>query len=304
MRISTPLMTSNALLRLQDNAQRLFEVQDQLSSGKRFLHAADDPPAANRAAALRSGLAAVDRYARAADYAQGTLSQLDSTLAQIVDTVRSVRDVALQAANTSPSPGTLDALAAQVADAMEALVNAGNTQRIAGIYMFAGYRSTTAPFVNTGAAPPVDYVGDSGQARVELGAGIQVAVNITGDELYNMSGAADPALDDMFTTLASLRDEILAGDANAVSARVSDLDAHLNRILGLRGEVGARLRQVQFMADRAADSKETLTTLLSATEDVDMAKAIVDLQAAQNRYQATAAVVASVQGLRLLDYLP
>ena len=44
MRISTPLMSDNVLARLQANAERLFRIQDQLSSGKRLLSPSDDPP--------------------------------------------------------------------------------------------------------------------------------------------------------------------------------------------------------------------------------------------------------------------
>ena len=214
-----------------------------------------------------------------------------------------MRDTALEAANTSPAPEARDALAALVENSMALLLDMGNTQRIAGIYMFAGYRSTQAPFVRTAGSPPVDYVGDSGQSQVEIGAGIGVTVNITGDRLYNMGGAADPGLDDLFTTLETLRTEILAGDPNAVSARITDIDAQLQRILGMRGEAGARLRQVEFMADRMADTRLMLSKLLSQTEDVDMAQAIIDLQSRENLYEATAAVAAGIQALRLLDYL-
>jgi len=44
MRISTPLIRDNILLRLQANAERLFRVQDQLSSGKRLLTPRRCPP--------------------------------------------------------------------------------------------------------------------------------------------------------------------------------------------------------------------------------------------------------------------
>jgi flagellar hook-associated protein 3 FlgL len=303
MRISTPLISDNILFRLQASAEQLFRVQEQLSSGRRLLTPADDPPSANRAAMLRSGLAATERYARAAEYAQSALSVLDSTLASIVDALRSVRDTALEAANTSPTPEARDAQAALIENAIDLLLDLGNTQRIAGIYMFAGYRTTEAPFVRTGGSSPVDYLGDTGESEVEIGAGIAVTVNITGDRLYNMAGAADPGLDDLFTTLETLRTEILAGDANAVSARITDIDSHLQRVLGMRAEAGARLRQVEFMADRIADTSLTLSTLLSDTEDVDMAQAIIDLQSRENLYEATAALAAGIQALRLLDYL-
>ena len=111
------------------------------------------------------------------------------------------------------------------------------------------------------------------------------------------------SLDDLFTTLSLLSDEIRAGDANAVSARLADMDAHLSRVLELRAEVGGRINRLELCTDRLADMKVSLTEMRSEVEDADLVQAVVDLETQENIYQATASAAARIGQLSLLDFL-
>jgi flagellar hook-associated protein 3 FlgL len=303
MRVTTSMIAGNLIARLAQTTERIYQLQGQIASGKRVLRPSDDPTAAARARSLHSDLAQIGRYADNVSYATNLLQDLDGTLSAIANVVRDARDIAVQAANPTLTQNQPVALAAQVDQLIGRLVSLGNTQRD-GRYIFAGHRTLTQPFAASGSPPPpVDYSGDSGQMQIEVAQGETVVANITGDTLFNAGGAANPALDDLFTTLTHLRDEILAGDANAVSARLADLDAHLSRVLELRAEVGGRVNRLQLSADRLDNMRISLSEMASKAEDADLARAVVDLQTQQNIYQATAASAAQIGQLTLLDFL-
>lgn len=303
MRITTGMIASNLIARMGQTAERLYRLQGQIASGKRVLRPSDDPTAAARARSLRSDLAQIARFAQNVTYAANLLRDLDSTLGAISSTVRAARDIAMQAAAPSLAENQADVLAAMVDELIERLVALGNTQRD-GRYVFAGHRTLDKPFqINGTPPPPVTYGGDSGLVRVEVAQGDTIVANVTGDTLFNLGGAADPALDDLFTTLSLLRGEIQAEDANAVSARLADLDAHLSHLLELRAEAGGRVDRLELCSDRLEDMRISLSDMMSRAEDVDLARAVVNLQIQENIYQATAAAAARIGQLTLLDFL-
>ena len=288
--------------RIAANAERLFRLQQQISSGKRILTPSDDATAATRAAQMRSGLAQIAQYADNVEGASQKLMTVDGLLGDLATAVRSARDIALQAANEALSEDSRAALAQQLSDLSRRVLAIANSES-GGHYVFAGFKTLTTPFAATGGTPPVTYAGDDGQQAIEVGRGASIVANLPGSAVFNMGGAADPALEDLFTTLTNLRDNILAGDSQVISQQITNLDAHLGRALVLRAEVGGKLSQLDLCATQLQGMELAVSEALSKTEDVDLAQAVVDLQTQQNIYQATAALAAQVGRLQLLDFL-
>jgi len=296
------MIVGNLAQRIADNAERLYRLQQQISSGKRMLAPSDDPTAASRAAQMRSSLAQIAQYADNVELGSQKLKTVDGLLGDLGTALRSARDIALQGANGALSADSRSGLAEELDDLIRRVMEIGNAES-GGYHVFAGFNALTVPFATTGGTPPVSYGGDSGQQMIEIGRNASICVNLAGDEVFNMGGASDPALDDVFTTLTQLRDEILAGDSAAISQRVTDIDAHLSRTLVLRAEVGGKLQQLDLVATRLQGVELAVQDALSKTEDVDLAQAAVELQMQQNIYQATAMIAAQVSALQLVNFL-
>ena len=303
MRVSTPMITGHLAERIAANAERLFRLQQQVSSGKRMLAPSDDPTAAARAVEMRSSLTQIAQYADNVERATQKLKTVDVLLGDLGNAIRSARDIALQAANGAMSADSQAALARDLDDLIRRIMETGNAESN-GYHVFAGYKTLTVPFAtNPSGTPPVIYSGDEGQQSVEVGRDASIVVNVPGSVVFNMGGTANPALDDLFTTLTELRDQILAGDAAAISQQITDIDAHLQRVLVFRADVGGKVSQLDLCATRLQGMHLTVTDALSKTEDVDLSQVVVDLQTQENIYQATAAVAAQVSRLSLVDYL-
>jgi len=303
MRVSTPMIMGNLAQRIAANAERLFRLQQQVSSGKRMLAPSDDPTGAERSVQMRSSLARIAQYADNVERASQELKTLDGLVGDLATAIRSARDIALQAANEALSEDSRASLAQQLEDLTRRIMEIGNAES-GGYYVFAGYKTLTTPFAtNPGGTPPVTYYGDDGQQAIEVGRNASIVVNLPGSVVFNMGGAADPALDDLFTTLTKLRDYIVAGDSATISQHIGDIDAHLQRVLVQRAGVGGKLSQLDLCQTRLQNVDLTVREALSKVEDVDLAQAVVELKTQENIYLATAAVAAQVSGLQLLDFL-
>lgn len=303
MRISTSMINANLAQRLADSTESMYRLQQQISSGQRLTAPSDDPTAAARAAGLTSSLSQVAQYTDSVDVATQKLNTVDSLLSDLTSVLQSARDTAIQAADDTLSDESLAALATQVDGVIQQVMDLANSESN-GYYVFSGFSTTTLPFAATGGtAPAASYAGDSGAQSIAVGRNASVIVNITGDQLFNMGGAADASLDDLFTTLTTLRDCISAGDSAAVSQCLEDIDAHLGRVGTYQAEIGGRLDQLELATTRLESMQDTMTSALSDVADTDLVQAAVDLQSEQTVYQATAAIASQVSQLTLLNYL-
>jgi len=303
MRVSTPMMMGNLAARIAANAESLYRLQQQIASGKRMLAPSDDPTGSAHAAQMRSSLSQIAQYADNVERATEELNTAEGLLGDLATAIRSARDIALQAANEALSADSRAALAGELEDLMRRMMEIGNAESN-GYHVFAGYQTLSVPFAeNPAGVPPIIYNGDDGKQTIEVGRNASIVVNLPGSAVFNIGGAASPGLDDLFTMLTKLRDYILAGDSGGISQQITDIDAHLQRVLVQRAEVGGKVSQLDMCKTRLQNVDLTVREALSKVEDVDLAQAVVELQAQENMYQATAAVVAQVSRLQLVDFL-
>ncbi len=267
---------------------RMNEAQTAVTTGKRILRASDDPVGAAQVQKLNSTLGDLGQYRRNGEHATSVLNLADGALGNLGDMVRQAKDLVLQANNATATPQARAAAAEQIARIKEQVVSiAGTTHN--GRYLFSGQKTDTPPF--DAADPTNTYRGDAGALRVETDRGEYSVINISGDAVFSQ------LLDD----LDSVRTELAAGkpSANGIAA----LSGGLDRVLTARGTLGAVGNQITQTRDRLDAAEQEFRVLLSNTEDMDMAQAIVEMQAAQNAYEASLAGTARLFEQSLMDYL-
>ena len=83
--------------------------------------------------------------------------------------------------------------------------------------------------------------------------------------------------------LIALRDNL---DANSpvvgIGAGIANIDSALDRVLGARADVGARINRFESSRTRSADTDISCQDLLANIEDIDLGETIVKLTAQQN----------------------
>ena len=158
--------------------------------------------------------------------------------------------------------------------------------------------------------------------------GSEVKVNIEGQNVIGWSGDATnvgyKAGNNLFDTI----DKVLLGlsgessykvvdstgtvqtypatpqsSSQLISSCLDELETDLDRIAKSQSELGARMNYVESTDSRLSSNEITFTKLQSNNEDIDVAKASVEVSSAQSVYEAALSVTAKVTKASLVDYL-
>ncbi len=202
MRISTQMIFQQMQTGAQQAAQRVLQLQEAATTGKRINNFTDDPINAVRAFDLRGVEDALDQYGKNADAALPFLQQNDSILGDVVNVIDRAKELALQMANGSMNAQDQALAATEVQQLYGQMKALANTQ-VDGRYLFGGFKNGTAPFSATGA-----YLGDNGQIDAQTSASSSVTLNLPGNQVFQGAGVNGgvgvlDALSDLATTLQS-----------------------------------------------------------------------------------------------------
>jgi len=400
MRLSTAGIHRNSISAILEHQYKLAKTQQQITTGKKFQSAAEDPIGATRAAGLDRTLADNAQYARNSNIIQSRLNYEESSLADATGLLQAARDLALAGANSSLGPPERRMLANDVRQQLAALLDVANRDDSNGEFLFSGTSTATRPFAISSSG--VSYQGDmtsrqirisSSQALADSHTGAEVFMNIpagngvfrtavnagnTGSASIDVGRVADPtawvpdnytlqftsATDwqvvddtlptpnviatgtgfvpgqsisfrgitvtltgtpatndsfdirtaprvDMFSMLENLAIALEGGPGSGTSAEfntnigaaIANIDQALERVVGVRAEVGARLSAIDVAEDRREAEAVDLQQLLADLRDVDYAEAISLLNQQYAGLQAAQAAYSRFAQMSLFDYL-
>ena len=182
MRISTSYMAQLFVASQDAQEAAIAQTQQQISSGKQFTTPAQNPAAASQVLGLQATLTQTAQYGTNANLAQSRLSIEDNTLTSVINTLQSVRGLALEAADASSSAATRATIATQIQGEAQSLLQLANTQDGNGQYIFSGTATSTAPFGLAGSG--VSYSGTQSQRLVQIGSNVQIADGDNGANVF------------------------------------------------------------------------------------------------------------------------
>jgi len=277
MRVTSEMMVTGSLQRLQGRLQRYERAQVALATGKTMQRPSDDPAQASRALTLRAALQSRSQELRAAADATSLVERSDAELQSASNVLQRVRELTISAGGVS-SQTQRDAIATEIHQLQEQLLSIANT-RHRGQALFAGHQDGTA-IAHDGVA--WEYLGDQGAIMRRVSDSDRVQVNVTAASVF---GFADG--DDVFTLLDDLRAAVTADDTAGVQAGLQGVDRALSRVWDGLATLGATSARVDAARQRTVDGELILRSELAEVEDVDMARAFMDLQVEEVAYEAT-----------------
>jgi len=296
-RITQRLMVEHSLSSLNLGMGRLAELQEKLSTGRIINRPSDSPTGTNTAMRLREQLAANTQHARNADDALGWLGTADNTLQSMLDSVRKARELVLQGASTgSGNAASRTALATEMTQIREGLLARANTAYL-GRPIFAGTADTDVAYNTDGTRPTV--AGLDGPVKRTVAEGVSIDVNLSGSEAFGPAGS------DLFAVIQGAIDHLRTEppDPAALSADLDKIDQAMERMRTALADVGTRYGRVEDTVSMLKDAEVDLTASLSEVENVDVAKAVVELQMQEVAYQAALGSTARVLQPSLIDFL-
>ena len=166
MRLSTAGMHRSSISAILDAQVKMAKTQTQVTTGKKFQTASEDPIGATRVAGLERKLADNAQYERNSNIIEGRLSYEEQTLADITSVLQSARDSALAGSNATLGKAERKMIADQVRQNLASLMEMTNRQDANGEYLFAGTSTATKPFAQ--GATGVNYLGDQTTRQIRI----------------------------------------------------------------------------------------------------------------------------------------
>jgi len=299
MRISTGQWYRQSVNAMLDNQTALNHTQLQLATGERLLAPSDDPMAAARIMELDQRLAELDQYQRNADFAELRLRAEEEALGGATDLVQRVRELAVQGLNDSLNADDRKAIAMEVRQHLDGLVQLANDRDANGDYLFGGYRTATAPIRKEGEA--YLYAGDQGSRQVQIGGSRQVRVNDTADAIFMGLDDGSGGTTDLFSLVEGLAQQL---ESNAPAGEILDgLDQALTRLGDTRASIGGRLNAIDNQREVNDSLKLILQENRSTLADLDYAEAVSRFEQQSLVLQASQQTFMKIEGLSLFNYL-
>jgi flagellar hook-associated protein 3 FlgL len=301
LRVTHRMLAQTVTRNLRHNLRSMQKQSAQLSSGRMFTRPSQDPVGTYKVMRISgTGLMRNEQYQRNIGEGITWLTITEDALAEAVEAVQRLRELALGAANGTLADEDLEAISSEVKQILESLVGIGNTE-LTGLYIFGGHQTQDPPFQYNG--NNVSYQGDlvdEGQRIIEITPQQTLPINLTGVEVFGEDGTA------LFETVIDMYDALTGTppDQGALGGDIlQQIDAHLERLLQCRAEVGARSDRLTSTEQRLKNEHIYLRELRSKIEDIDMAELITEFTMQQNAYYAALSTGASMIYPSLVDFL-
>jgi flagellar hook-associated protein 3 FlgL len=277
MRVTSEMMVTGSLRRLQGRLERYERAQSALATGKWVVKPSDDPAQASRSLVLRAAMRSREQELRAATDARALLDRADGELQSAQNVLQRIRELTVRAANSVSAPEG-GAIAEEIAQLQEQLVSIANA-RHAGRPLFAGFQDVDAVAPVAGVWT---YKGDQGAVVRRVSDTDRVQVNVLAADVFGFAAGTD-----LFTALDDLQAAIQSGNGAGIAAGLDAVDAGMARVNEGLATIGAATNRVESARARVEDTQLALRRELAEVEDVDVAEAIMNLQVEEVAYQAT-----------------
>ncbi|WP_181313169.1 flagellin N-terminal helical domain-containing protein [Nocardioides campestrisoli] len=291
-RVTQNMMTSRSLEHLNAGLSRLSKLQEQVASGRAISRPSDAPAETTTAMRLRATLTEVAQHRRNAEDGQGWLAEADTMLQSMITRTRQAREIGIQAANPGAvSPGGREVLAGEIEQIRDSLIALANTRHQDRPVM-GGITGGSEAFSAGGT-----YAGVAGQVTRTVADGVKVRVDLDAEATLGPDGA------NLFDHLTEMAAAVRSGDTAALRAGMDTVAGDLDRLGVAVIDVGSRMVALDRAVETADARELSMVKSLAGIEQVDLPKAILELQTQELAYQAALASTSRVMAPSLMDFL-
>ena len=291
MRVTQSMISNSTLRNITNSYSKMAQLNEQMTTGKKFSKPSDDPVAAMRAMGYRTDLNRVEQYQQNIAEVQSWTDSVDDALDQVGLALQKIRELTVQASNGALEGNQRSYIAAEMDQLKEQITNIGDTQ-IGGKYIFGGTK--------TNIRPSDDFSKATGQIEVEVFSGIKLPLNYEGASIFSGLVGDSTQTGEIDKLIESLNSN---ASEEEIGSFLSTIDAQIDNLLSARATIGARQNRVELMADRLSSQEVFSTRILSDNEDVDLERVIIDLTSQESVHRAAMSVGAQIIQPTLMDFL-
>ena len=257
--INSNIMSLNAQRNVSATNNSLATSLERLSTGLRINSAKDDAAGLYSVERMTADIRGLNQAARNAADGISLSQTAEAALGQISDNLQRIRELAVQASNGTVEDRTGLQTEADLLSA-EILRVAGNAS-FNGVQLLDGSATAALEF----------QVGQDATDQISIAAATLDVSTITA---YGGSGAFD-----------------ISTDANAAQAELTNLDADIDAVSGLRATFGATQNRFESVISSVQSYSENLSASRSRIQDADFAAETANLTKVQIMQQAGIAML-------------
>ncbi|AEX51763.1 FlgL family flagellar hook-associated protein [Rahnella aquatilis CIP 78.65 = ATCC 33071] len=317
MRLSTNMIYNQNMNAVLDGQNRFQATGLQLSTGSKVSKPSDDPLAASQAVLVRQAQSENGQFSVARTFANQSMSQEESTLSSVTLTIQGAQSLIVQAGDGSLSDDDRSSLATKLESLKSQLLNLANSTDGNGRFIFAGYKSDSAPYTQNATTGAVTYSGGTTSIAQQVDASRTMTINHTGNQIFDtLTGDAKKEPDgtdgesDIFKTIDGALTALKTPSANftsdteytdAIDKANRGLSNSLNNVLSVRSELGTQMDELDNL-DTLGDNREVAnSTKLSNLVDTEWTSAISTYTLQQVALQASYKTYSAMQGMSLFQ---
>lgn len=305
MRITPNTTINNSLYNIQTSRSILDSLQEKIASGKNYNRVSDDPVMARMLIGINDRFGANEQFKSNIDKANIWMKTANTALTGMSATMKEIKSLVATIPIDNQDPLTRENIAYQLTLMREQLADMANSQ-LDNQYLFAGTDTTTVPYSRSVKAPPVanSYLGNDGVTKIQIDVNATEELNIPGSSVLG-GGTPPGGKIDILYELDNLVALLKAGPVSTAD-RVNYanlMEKGAKQVQTAQTTVSTRIKRLDLMATMNTNSKNTMETVFSDTQNVDYAKLGVQLGQQKIAFEATLSATAKVSQMSLLDYL-
>jgi flagellar hook-associated protein 3 len=188
MNVSFMTTVNQAIDNANSQTTQLSQLQEEASTGNALLEPSDNPTAAVAVLASQAATATLGTQLSNIQSATTVLNASSTATTNAANILSQAQQIAIQGAQTTNTPEQLTALADQVNDLLQQLLDAANTQS-GSQYVFGGTATQTQPFVvsstnSQGQPETISYKGTNQAGDVIVAQGDSVPTLYSGQQVF------------------------------------------------------------------------------------------------------------------------
>ncbi|NLK07678.1 MAG: flagellar hook-associated protein FlgL [Firmicutes bacterium] len=306
MRVTNQMIVTNSLNNLNRGLERMHYLSHRLAAGKKLLVPSDDPIGTGNIMNMYRGLAETRQYVTNADYGIGIMQAADGAFVNMTETLQRARELAVYGASSTLPQDSREALAKEVDELLDHAVQIANST-YTDVYIFGGQEVTKPPFT---IITETDEEGNEIIVDVEMqdssAAGTSINIEIGPASELEISIPGNKAFADIFDRLIALSGNLRSGEEGQIEVSetsIGELEDSIAQVLRYQAEIGAKTKRLEITKSRLEELDINLQTLISKTEDIDVAESIMEYKMYENAYRLALDTTARSVQPTLLDFL-
>ena len=288
-----PTYITNLVGSLDQTQASEQQLSSELSSGVSITSLGQNPVGAGENVLLLNQIQQDDSFTASSNLVTGQLQVADSALGSVVTELTQAISLATSANTGTMNSSDVKSVANQISGIADEVQSLANTS-YQGQYIFAGGKTTAAPFSTSAATSPAvtSYNGDENVNFLELPNGQKIQLNLPGDQIF--LGAGTNSVFGALNALVADYSSVQVNSQQAASATAA-LSTALNFVSQQRVTVDSSITQLSAASGAVTSEKTQLTAAQTDLMQADLPTISTQLSLAETQQTALEDVIAQLE---------